>query len=269
MLFHQALLYVFTNKLVGLKAQHAASINYLAEATAAETLGCSVGSKSFNFRATTSPAALVNRSIKIKTESVASILLIFQSILPFLIFAGDAKHTPIMITIQGGTNVSFSLSYEYLDQVLLPTLERFGINVERKLESRGWSHGAPQLGSIIFEITPLAPGMTLRSPSWPTECGTISNIDISIIVPRELQRPLTEALLFNLNLVFPGVEARFVVVEDSGHKARIYTLLVAHTSTGLRFGRDWLYDRKTNNKSTDDLSSEISQKVIESVIFLP
>ena len=40
------------------------------------------------------------------------------------------------------------------------------------------------------------------------------------------------------------------------------TLLVAHTSTGLRFGSDWLYDSKSRGKSPAELSTEIAQKVV-------
>jgi RNA 3'-terminal phosphate cyclase (ATP) len=78
-----------------------------------------------------------------------------------------------------------------------------------------------------------------------------------------LEDPLKKALLFEIGLVFEDVEAKFVVVDDSRHAARMYTLLVAHTSTGLRFGRDWLYDEKSKNKSLDKLSTEIAQKVVD------
>jgi len=247
----------------GLKAQHVACIRCLADATAAEVAGCSVGSRSFEFKANLSPKDLVNRNVKVKAESVSSILLIFQAVLPFLLFAGDNKGSPINITIQGGTNVSFSLSFEYLDQVLLPSLERFGIKVERKLEFRGWSHGPLQIGSAKFGITPLQPGQNIKEPSWPKERGAITKIDVSIVVPKYLQDALKKALLFEIGLVFEDVEADFVVVDDSRHAARMYTLLVAHTSTGLLFGRDWLYDEKSKNKTVHELSTEIAQKVVD------
>lgn len=53
---------------------------------------------------------------------------------------------------------------------------------------------------------------------------------------------LKSALLSELSLTFSNVAVNFVIVEDSRHRARIYTLLVAHTSTDLRFGRDWYVD---------------------------
>jgi RNA 3'-terminal phosphate cyclase (ATP) len=225
--------------------------------------GCSIGSKSFEFKARRAPTDLVNRNIRVKAESAASILLVFQAVLPFLLFAGDEKGTPITASIHGGTNVSFSLSFEYLDQVLLPALERFGIKVERKLEYRGWSHGPAQVGSAKFTINPLAPGQALKEPAWPKEQGKITKIDVSIIVPRELQKPLLEAFEFELGLVFPDVDINFILVDDSRHKARVYALLVAHTSNGLRFGRDWLYDGKTKDKSIDQLSTKVSQRVVD------
>jgi RNA 3'-terminal phosphate cyclase (ATP) len=222
-----------------------------------------VGSKSFEFKAKLSPSSLENRTIRIKADSAASILLVFQAILPFLIFAGDEKDTPITVTIEGGTNVSFSLSFEYLDQVLLPALERFGVKVERNLEMRGWSHGTRQLGSAKFKLFPLPIGDTLKAPLWPAEQGTITQFDISIAVPKYLRETLMNDLVSQLEEVFGNVETSFKVVDDSRHPARIYTLLVAHTSTGLRFGRDWLYDGKTRDKAGEQLSREVSRRVVK------
>ena len=185
--------------------------------------------------------------------------MLFRS---FLLFAGDDNASPIILTIQGGTNVSFSLSFEYFDQVLLPALERFGIKVARKLELRGWSHGTRELGSIKFQFIPIPVGQTLNAADWPTERGTITEIAISIIVPKHVIKTLKNSLLSKINSVFPGVESYFQVVEDSRHDTRLYTLLVAHTSTGLRFGRDWLYDSKSRGRSPAELSSEIAQKVV-------
>lgn len=215
------------------------------------------------FRARKSPTELCNRDMHIRSDSAASTLLVFQSIFPFLLFAGDGKGTPITLTIQGGTNVSFSLSYEYLDQVLLPALESFGIHVDRKLEHRGWSHGVLQAGSIKFQFIPLSPGVALKTPTYPTVHGKLSKIDISIIAPSHLRNEMRETLLFEVDLVFPGTPVSIVKMEDSNHRARIYTLLVAHTSSGIRFGRDWLYDRKTKDKEPDQIATEIAQKVVD------
>jgi RNA 3'-terminal phosphate cyclase (ATP) len=84
-----------------------------------------------------------------------------------------------------------------------------------------------------------------------------------MVVPRELRDPLKASLKFELDLVFPGVETCVLVDEDSRHPARLYTLLVAHTANGFRFGRDWLYDKKVKGQSMDNLATEIAQKVVD------
>jgi len=248
---------------LGLKAQHAAAIRYLAEATSARISPCIVGSKTVEFQAMRPPSQLINRNIEIAAESASSILLVFQSVLPVLLFAGDAKGTPVTLTIRGGTNGRFTLSYEYLDQVLLPSLERFGVYVERKLEHRGWALGPCQIGSVKFRFTPLPPGKRLKTPEWPTEQGAVTKIEISILAPPSIQQPLQECLVFETDLVFPSIKINFVLVQNSDHDSRIYVLLVAHTSTGLRFGCDWLYDKTTRNKTPDSLATEIAQYVVD------
>ncbi|CAG8957699.1 hypothetical protein HYFRA_00000034 [Hymenoscyphus fraxineus] len=194
-------------------------------------------------------------------------MLVFQALLPFLLHASDEKGTPIALSIEGGTNVGFSPSFEYIDQVLLPSLERFGINVERHLESRGWSQGSRQIGSTKFKIDPIPLGQPLSPPDWPTERGYITKIDISIIVPLVMHGSMKKAFLSELETVFPETNTNFLIVEDSRHIARLYTILVAHTSTGLRFGCDWLYDRSSKNKTSEELSTEIAKKVVSSLNF--
>ncbi|KAK8016111.1 hypothetical protein PG993_014300 [Apiospora rasikravindrae] len=272
----------------GLKSQHVTSIKWLAEATGAEVEGLSVGSHTLEFRPSLTPpqalASAEQRKLAIAADSAAaSTLLIFQAVLPYLLFAAGGDGTPIELEIQGGTNVSFSLSYEYLDQVLLPTLEaRFaGVRVERRLLQRSWSTGSTRKGSIWFRIHPLLLGQTLKlkeaepKDSSSTSAAkddefTIKRIDASILTPTALHAPLQDALARDLDTLFPGAEVNFKVVEESGHDARMYVLLVAHNNDGpstesssssRRWGRDYMYASKRKNKNPTTLSSEISRHV--------
>jgi RNA 3'-terminal phosphate cyclase (ATP) len=195
-------------------------------------------------------------------------MLIFQAVFPYLLFAGNEAGEPVELEIRGGTNVSFSLSWEYLDQVLLPTLQdRFGIYVKRGLRTRGWSAGTMGKGCVWFKIQPVALGQTLKhKEAWDKPLVAadfnIKHIDVSILAPFPMHESLQEALVKDLDVLFPDVDVNFVLVENSGHEARMYTLLVAHGSTGLlRWGRDFLYDRSSKNKKPEALSAEISQKV--------
>lgn len=296
----------------GLKAQHLSAIQWLAAATDAETEGVEIQSKTFELRPRLPPTALVQRNIKIVADTpAASTLLIFQAIFPFLLFAGTADDEPIVLEIHGGTNVHWSPSYEYLDQVLLPALHHhFGIDAERRLVKRGWAQGGQSRGVVWFKFTPIRPGETLKPRSDLTsrapdeqlgrlevpqgEIPQLSRIDVSLVVPVDLQSSLQNALSSDLETLFPGTEVHFLTTENSGHESRIYILLVAHAidqpppSSGTtttttssegsippsnlpryhrRWGRDFtgsgrefLYSSKTRKKMTlDQLSAGISR----------
>ncbi|KAK4229571.1 putative RNA-3'-phosphate cyclase 1 [Podospora fimiseda] len=232
----------------GLKSQHVTAIEFLARATSADVSGLSVGGTTLEFRPTEKPSSFQNRNIKLAADSPASsTTLIFQAIFPFVLFAGNEKGEPITLEISGGTNVSFSPSFEYLDQVLLPTLETaFGIEVERELKGRGWSMGKASRGTAVFKINPLKPGDTLKfiqEDEIVYGGGTgdveVETVDVSMIVPLDMIDPMTQALSTDLEEIFPDVEVNFKVAEDSGADSRIYVLLVAR-SGDLRFGRDIL-----------------------------
>ncbi|KAI3397262.1 hypothetical protein diail_11061 [Diaporthe ilicicola] len=255
----------------GLKSQHVTSIAWLAKATGADVTGLEVGSKTLEFRPARGPGELWERNISIRAESAAaSALLVFQAVFPFLLFAGNDSGEPIQLTISGGTNVSFSPSYEYLDQVLLPALEGwFGVRVERRLDGRGWSMGPASRGSLWFRIRPVPLGETLRLRE-DLELGSrpedfdVRTVDVTIIAPEAMHAELGAALRERLEEKFPGVECAFRVPEDSKHEARIYVLLVARSAT-LRWGRDLLYSKKRKGKTTAKLSEEVASAVTESL----
>ncbi|KAL2269094.1 hypothetical protein VTJ83DRAFT_3940 [Remersonia thermophila] len=237
----------------GLKSQHVTAIDYLAKATGADVDGLSIGSRTLEFRPQLRPSSLAGgRNIKIAADSpAASTMLIFQALFPFLLFAGNDKNEPITLDISGGTNVSFSLSYEYLDQVLLPALQDgFGVQVERKLLARGWSLGRQQRGRVQFKFKPLKPGEALtpregyafaREGPVPV-VEDVERIDVSMIVPGHMLDLMRDALVGDLDQLFPEVDVEFKVEEDSGAESRIYVLLVAHAGN-VRWGRDVLTSR--------------------------
>lgn len=253
--------------LAGLKSQHATAIRWLAEATDADVENLSIGSKTLTFVPRRPPTELLERNIKISAESgAASSLLILQAIFPFLLFAGNDSNEPIEVEISGGTNVSFSLSYEYLDQVLLPTLEdRFGIQVERKLKRRGWSLGPQSRGNIWLKTQPISPGQCLKfkatTPQKYPESYEVKRIDLSIVVPSHAHEKLQTLLVNDLGTLFPGADVHFKLVEDSGFDARWYILAVASSESGLRWGRDILSSLSKKAKSKDVFLAQVSSKL--------
>lgn len=226
--------------------QHVTSISWLAQVTDADVEGLSVGSKNLTFIPKKSPTQLAGREFHIKAESdAASALLILQAMTPYLLFAANDAGDPITLHIDGGTNVDWSLSYEYFDQVLMPTLEeRFGLKIERHLDVRGWSLGPASRGSITLKIHPVPKGQTLKyTPpnkyTFPTSYD-VSTIDVNIIAPISFHAQLQSQLVNDLGALYPEADVQFKLTEGSGSDARWSVLLVAHSPDGIRWGKDVL-----------------------------
>ncbi|GKT96449.1 RNA 3'-terminal phosphate cyclase [Colletotrichum tofieldiae] len=264
--------------LIGLKAQHVTAIRWLAETTEADVEGLSVGSSTLTFIPRLPPSTALAgkpRNIKIAADTgAASTLLILQAVLPFLLYAAaeDGASVPIELELTGGTNVGWSLSYEYLDQVLLPRLEScFGVHVARRLKRRGWSLGPQSRGSIVLTINPFRPGQTLRPLDLGRTCEDPSGseakyVDVSMIAPSHMHADLQDALAGALASSLPDTEVDFKVVEDSGHDARIYVLLVARSASGLRWGRDVLLSTPKKGRQRESVASLVARKVVGDLV---
>jgi RNA 3'-terminal phosphate cyclase (ATP) len=261
----------------GLKTQHLRAVEWLGEASNALMEGAHKGSKDLVFQpgvieksvSVTSKKSLNQgaedgrvRNIKIDIGSPGSIGLVLQAVLPYILFSAESAHPlPVKLAISGGTNVSFSPSYDYMHHVLVPTLSRTGLPpIGVRLGKRGWTHGGSNIGSIIFTLLPLPLNTTLPAFTFENR-GEIQKLSLVILAPGGNGRQqLKEATIRHLDHVFPGVEIDIATNSESGSPKRFYLLVVAHTSNGFRLGRDWLYDRKI--KDPDAVSMQLAERVV-------
>ncbi|KAF9148950.1 hypothetical protein BG015_009291 [Linnemannia schmuckeri] len=270
----------------GLKFQHLTGVSWLAKASEANIDGAEIKSTELRLSWDTDDAPLTDHRFvslpkMIDIGSPGSIALVFQAILPFIIFGPHSERfsdsttsldtsdygskslpAPIHITVKGGTNVSFSPSFEYISKVLLPTFSRIGLPpIAARLESRGWSTGGPQIGTVTFEITPLPVGYCL--PAFDlTGRGTIQHIEATILGPKVIQDKFRHEVATVLAANFPGITTT-ITFEDSGHHSRLYLLLVAKSDNGHLLGRDWLYDRKTRGGELNGPVEQIVREVVQ------
>lgn len=249
----------------GLKAQHLACVKWLSAACGAETTGAEIKSQDLvlkpgNPASTPLPyvrSKQVDGSVIFKTRidigSAGSIGLAFQAVLPFILFSppvvddGSDARPVVRLTITGGTNVSNSPSFEYISQVLLPTLSLVGLPaMEASLEMRGWSTGGSSIGSAVFTIPTLkagekVPAIMLGPLTDETEehiCP--SRIEATVIANESLWESLKDYLPVFLSRHFGEDFAKEsdrvkMVYDDSKHGKRVYLLLVA---TVVREGRE-------------------------------
>lgn len=256
----------------GLKTSHAAAVKFLAEVTGSKVTGVEIGSKTIEFTPppTPDPEQALRREFNIELGTPGSVFLIFQALYPWLVYRAANLGKPVKLSITGGTNVTFSPSFEYVAQVLVPTFVKLGLpKIKVELRSRGWTTGRTQLGTITFEVNPLPAGFPLPS-FYLTDRGHITKVLVTILASCELliapggntkskksakqgnSRDSVRSLLESevsqaVERSFHGSELEIAVSAESGSDKRLYLLLVAHTSNGYRLGRDWLFDQKVTD----------------------
>ncbi|KAI4674555.1 uncharacterized protein J4E88_008291 [Alternaria novae-zelandiae] len=258
----------------GLKAQHLTCVQWLGQASNANINGAGLKSKEITFI----PSEIVEQfnsvldagDVRIKQSTPGSVNLVFQAILPYIIFSG--VETPIRIRIDGGTNVSNSPSIDYGGQVLIPTLELIGIpHIGIQIHSRGWSQGSATVGSVTYTISPMKERL---SAFQLLDRGENTSVTATIIAPKDTERQFRE----ELDVMFERRQSRFfgdtgdhdnrvdITFEDSHHDKRYYLLLVATTSTGMKLGRDWLYDRGFRAGKLKQIIPTIVKKVSDDLL---
>lgn len=259
----------------GLKLQHLTGVQWLSRACGASTRGAEKKSKNLEFWSKdddvnslkTRRGGWITMDRNIDIGSPGAVGLVLQAILPYILFGGQAQPgETVHITIKGGTNVSNSPSIDYIEHVLLPMLEKVGIpKISIRCGGRGWSTGRTEMGSVTLSIKPFQAGQCLPAFQLSNR-GDVTNITAICLGPRAAEKLIHLHLKESLQGTLPDVpvELKF---ELSGHEKRLYILLVAHTSTGLRLGRDHLYQERISSldnvipklvsRAVDDLNAEL------------
>jgi len=128
----------------GLKAQHLEAINALKQICGAQTNEINLGTTELWFN----PGKIKKGIYEIDIGTAGSISLLLQAMLLPCLFAPGK----ITLKIKGGTCGKWQASVDYLQNVLLPHLNRFVEKMELKIWKRGYF---PRGGGLIqLEITP-------------------------------------------------------------------------------------------------------------------
>lgn len=226
-------------------AELVAIVNWLAEQTGAEIIGNAIESRTLEFRPKYRPSTkqITRREIKIDPGSMlASSMLHFQTILPFLLYIGSEdpdNGKAIELRLKGTTYSPGTPSFEYIDQVFLPALrDYFGVEVICQLVKRGWdrmTRKCLQEGTVRFKIRPRKVGTTLSLRPNAKFCddedvagsvdSVLTSVDVTIVTPPVLHEPLQTHLQGDIEARFGNIDVEFKL-EESGHDDRVYVLLV-------------------------------------------
>ena len=159
----------------GLAAQHLTAVRAAAAICQAKVRGDALGSMTLEFIPGGSTQA--GRYTFDVTEareggSAGAVTLVLQTILlPLALATGDSE-----VTLRGGTHVTFSPSFTYIEQVYLPMLNRMGVQAEVRLRAWGWY---PQGGGEV-ELR-LSGGSKLRGVNL-LERGDLRQVRVLAVV---------------------------------------------------------------------------------------
>jgi RNA 3'-terminal phosphate cyclase (ATP) len=110
--------------------QHLTAVNAAAEIGLAAIEGNHIGSLAFTFE----PEMIKPGNYHFAIGSAGSCTLVFQTILPALIIAGE----PSEIILEGGTHNPFAPPFDFLERAFLPVINRMGPRVDAVLEKPGF-----------------------------------------------------------------------------------------------------------------------------------
>jgi RNA 3'-terminal phosphate cyclase (ATP) len=115
----------------GLRPQHVAAVDAVAQLCDAKVEGLSVGSSKLTF----TPDHLASGSAKVDVGTAGSVTLVLQAVLGALSAPGAG---PAEVKVRGGTDVIMAPSWDYFANVLVPTLGRAGLDMDMECHRRGF-----------------------------------------------------------------------------------------------------------------------------------
>ncbi len=140
----------------GLAAQHLNSVKSVGQISNASIVGLHLGSSEFEFH----PGQLKSGNFHFNVKTAGSIGLILQSFMIIAPFASKSSK----IQINGGTDIRWAPSIDYIKNVTLPVLEKMGYTAHIDLIKRGhYPKGGGEVKAEIFPLKKLSPINILKS----------------------------------------------------------------------------------------------------------
>ncbi len=116
----------------GLRHQHLAVLETLAELADADVTGAELGAETVTFDPGT--ASIPGGTYEATIGTAGSITLLFDAVLPL----ASRLEEPLRLTVTGGTDVAWSPPLDYFREVKLPLLRRYGLTAACEVDRRGF-----------------------------------------------------------------------------------------------------------------------------------
>lgn len=147
----------------GLKPQHLAGVDLVADICDADVEGAYPDSDSLTFR----PGLLRPEPTRVDIGTAGSVTLLFDTILPIT----TRFQQPYHLTVTGGTNVKWAPTVEFYRWVKLPFLARYGLNADVDVARTGFYPGGGGKATVRTRPSDLTPIMV-------AERGGLQRVDV-------------------------------------------------------------------------------------------
>ena len=123
----------------GIMMQHLSTVHVIQDICHAHVDGLKNGSTELKFKS----QSLDGGNFMVDVGTAGSVSLILLAFIIPAIFS----QKPVEISLKGGTDVRWSPTIDYIRKVTIPTLKLMGVDVDVKLEKRGYY---PRGGGVVF-----------------------------------------------------------------------------------------------------------------------
>lgn len=202
----------------GLQPQHLAAVRAAAQVSGAKVGGDRQNSLELLFE----PGPVKAGEYGFDIGTAGSTTLLFQTVLPPLCLAEGRS----VVTIKGGTHNPLAPPFDFIKEVFLPTLNRFGINAEASIERYGfYPKGGGEVRYCINGAKQIKGGGFSRRGNLLSLTGVsaVANLPLSIA---ERQK---EAIIKRLEKFSPEIAAKSVPSPGTG----TYVFLLARYEHAL------------------------------------
>ncbi len=237
----------------GLRPQHLESVNTAARLCNAETEGAKLGSRELWFK----PSGIISGEVRAEIGTAGSISMLLLTVLPICAYAkGDIS----VHVVNGGTDVRYAPTINYMKYVLLPMLERMGLKASLTVKKYGYYPKG--MGEVVLNVDSVSKLTSIRL----TEFGRVEEIGgVSVCTFLEDRRVAERQ-----------AEAAKSVLRNNGHTAKIHVVndrsnplqkgsslvLWAKTSKGALFGGDAIGELR---KSSEAVGREAAESLLREI----
>jgi len=241
----------------GLKPQHLEAVLTASKLCDAELQGATINSRELWFK----PGKVKGGKIEAEIGTAGSIPMLLMTVLPICAFAESAVELHVS---KGGTDTQHAPTINYARFVLLPTLQRMGLNTTLTIHKYGYYPKGN--GEVTITVKPCKSLNPLRLESFGN-LNTIKGISIcTFLTDRKVaERQATAA---NNYLKQEGYIADIQVVNDKSNPLQKGSSIAlwAETDTNAILGADAIGELK---KTSETVGTEAAEKLYTEISTKP